>query len=350
MAAQQAIGTTPRTLETRPRAIRFDLQLPSIARLETVPRRLRAEDEAELRWYLDAPLIANLLQGSGFGNQLERAEAFGYGALPCVKCGGRYRVRRRKKDGKEVVIGWRDGTGRQPKKRFGKQESYMAALARYRTEQRRSQRIVIASGEPTPELVEEHWQRGEMLMTEETFREAFPSLPDDWTRSCQRCGGIGVVPRRLPTHAEVTVWPTGSSKGPGATKIPLDAKKLDATTKAQIAAMVDGHGIVSFWDLARYQLVDSILRDVAAISPIARAGLEAYYAPQATTTRVVLRQVRRDAKHGYAALEPLTPAFHEPKGEDDGDADRKSRMVAQRDALFDHASKAWNLAAYGAGA
>src|SRR3954463_10441381 len=62
--------------------------LPEIPALRRVARRIDSEDEAELRWYLRDPQIASIAASSGaFGNQLDQAASFGFGALPCKRCG-----------------------------------------------------------------------------------------------------------------------------------------------------------------------------------------------------------------------------------------------------------------------
>ena len=98
------------------------------------------------------------------GGQLERAEAFGYGALPCRRCGGKWKKSVVTDNGEVSLDGngkpledfatWRDGTGRKPKHRIGKRgkpETYAMALARYRVEQQRALKIVISAyPKPSP--------------------------------------------------------------------------------------------------------------------------------------------------------------------------------------------------------
>ena len=110
--------TRRRTLEVvDPGSPRAPFMLPSIPRLAKVPQRLSADDEAELRWRLQNPVVASLAeQGSSFGVQLERAEAFGFGAVPCKRCGGSFRARRSKRDGEERFeqipdSDWKPGRG-----------------------------------------------------------------------------------------------------------------------------------------------------------------------------------------------------------------------------------------------
>src|SRR5688500_1699408 len=184
----------------------FDL--PPILGLELLPRRLDADDEADLRWRFSSPEIATASGASSMGPSLERAESYGYGALPCRRCGGRWR-RRVRRDGEVTIVGWRDGTGREPRKRFGKRETYAGALARYRVEQQRKHRIVVISrhaDDPTlrEATIKAFWDRGEQVVTPEELREMFPTLPESETRPCQSCGMIGVVPRRSATAGEVT--------------------------------------------------------------------------------------------------------------------------------------------------
>jgi hypothetical protein len=318
---------------------RAGLVLPSIPELSKLPTHIDAEDEREIRSFLENPSVATITQSSGaFGGQLERAEAFGYGALPCRRCGGRWRSRVVFSDelGRDVelVTRWRDGTGRQPKKRIGKggkRESYAAALARYRVQQRLELKIVLTAY-PTPStesgvdaaalwdaMVDSYWERGEALMTEQDFREAFPALPDEWTEPCTPCEGLGVVPRRHPNgfrREEVTVWPKGSSVRVGGHEN-LDADGLVAALAD--GDVHDGRALVRFDALAAWLATARILRDVETLSPIAREGIERLYAP-------------RESRSSWGRLGLIDLA---------GSASKVG-------ALQDHLSQAWNFCAYGA--
>jgi hypothetical protein len=317
---------------------RAGLVLPSIPELEKLPARIDEEDERDIRWCFENPSIATITQSSGaFGGQLERAECFGYGALPCRRCGGRWKRIVTRWDpvlerDVEVVIGWRDGTGRRPRKRFGKRPTYAEALAAYRVEQREKLKIVIGTY-PSPSeesgvdaealwdaTVASFWARGEALMTERDFREAFPTLPDELTEPCgEPCNGLGVVPRRNPTgfrREGVTAWPKGSSVRIGGHEN-LDAAGL--VNELAEGDVHDGRAVVRVDALARWLAVSSVLRDVEAISPIAREGIERKYAP-------------RDSRASWGRLGLIELA---------GSASKVG-------ALDDHLGQVWNFCAYGA--
>jgi hypothetical protein len=317
---------------------RAGLALPSIPELANVPARIDAEDERDLRTFFENPSVATITQSSGaFGGQLERAEAFGYGALPCRRCGGRWkRIEIRQdpvtKRDVEVVIGWRDGTGRRPKKRFGERETYAAALARYRCDRREKLKIVIGTY-PSPSAesgidagplwdatVESFWNRGEYaLMTESDFREAFPALPEDWTEHCEPCQGLGVVPRRNPTgyrREEVTAWPKGSSVMVGGSES-LDASGLVAALEGG-GDVHDARALIRVDALASWLATAAILRDVESLSPIAREGIERKYAP-------------RESRASWGRLGLIELA---------GSASKVGE-------LDDHLGQVWNLCAWG---
>jgi hypothetical protein len=348
-----------------------NLTIPHIDLLRFVPQRIADDDERELRWYLDSPLVASVSSGGGsFGAALERAESYGFGALPCRRCGGRWRrivtrLNARTQELEQVVIGWRDGTGRQPKDRRGKggkRETYADALARYRVEQRLKLKIVIGtypspseeSGVDAEKLwdatVASYWARGEALMTEADFREAFPTLPDELTTPCKRCGGIGVVPRRNPgEHAEITAWPTGSSAGTGGREN-LDADGISNALERHSTGISDGAAVVSFRDLERWRAVDVLLADVGAMSPLARLALEAYYAPRhggaaATRNRAQHRSTESfSGGWGREALASLVPARFETCSTP---AALKSRTAREVEELYSHACQCWNACANG---
>lgn len=336
MAAAQQVGTPVDAAS---------FTLPHVPGTDRVPQRIAAEDEAELRWFLDSPPVACLAQSGGFGAQLERAESFGYGALPCRKCGGAWKMRRRKRDGTEVVIGWRDGTGRRPRKHFGKQETYAAALARYRRAMVREHRIVVVTHHPADPAVKAAVRaafdaRDQHPLTEAELRELFPALPDDWTTECNACGGIGVVPRRAPTHTEVTVWFTGSSKQEGRTP-----KAVQEVADAADRAYADGFTAVSRAELERYLEVERLLRDVAALSLVARVALEEYYAPRTVQTVGLARGAKFTPRPtAFEALWPLTSV-----GLIAASAGAKARRMRESQELYSHACSVYNLAAYGAG-
>lgn len=346
--------------------IERELRLPVVPGILNVPRRLQADDEIDLRWFLDDPRLSGIRGSSDFGAQLARAESYGFGALPCRACGGTWSRRYIDKNGQERVKGWRDGTGYCPKKRRGKkgkQESYAEALARYRLEQRHALNIVIVSHHPTDPATkaavdQAFKEQGKRVMTEAELRELFPTLPQpgdpecaEWSVPCPACKGIGVVERRLPRHAEVTVWPTGSSKRPGARE-PIGADELVVRAAIKGKAVWDGYSGVSLTELERYVAVELLLRDVAAVSVRARVVLEEYYGPQAKhrhgQPRGSLRgnpigggRIER-REPGLRALWPLTTVG--PNASTDA---QKSRRAAEVAALYSHGCGVYNLVAYG---
>jgi hypothetical protein len=353
----------------QPTEVERRLGLPFVPGIEKVPRRLLAADEIDLRWFLDDPRLSGIRGSSDFGAQLARAESYGYGALPCRACGGTWSRRFiSKKTGLEVVTGWRDGTGYCPKKRRGKggkQESYSEALARYRHEQRQKLKIVIVSKHPDDPatraaVYEAFKRRGERVMTEAELRELFPTLPHpgdpdcaEWTAPCPACKGIGVVERRVSRHAEVTVWPTGSSKRPGARE-PVGADELVARAAVKGTAVWDGYSGVSLTELERFLAVELVLRDVAALSVAARVVLEEYYGPAQKRRHGQprglllkgnlvggLKVTTRDL--GFQALWPLTTVGAKAELTDA----EKSQRAAEVAALYAHGCGCFNLAAYG---
>lgn len=305
--------------------------LPRLPALNDAIIRLDDADEQELRWYFRNPAVATLTRSSGaFGNQLEIASAYGYGSLPCRRCGGRWRTRRRA--GKATVVDWRDGTGLCPKDHFGKRVTYAAALADYRQRMQRTHAIVLSS-KPTPKPGsgidgEQLWQgsveafraQGKQLMTEEAFRAAFDRVPEELCQPCRPCQGIGVIPRRAAAHVEITAYPTGSSKH-GTT---ARRKDPQAAVEAMGGSGVvnDGFGIVAMGELARYREVHEVVADVASMSPIAAVALEEYYSEPG----------------GQRALDELVTGFYGLKG---------AAMVRAASALKDHMCAAFYLAAYG---
>lgn len=324
--------------------------IPHVPGLERVARRLEADDETELRRYLAEPSIASIRGSSGFGGQLERASAIGYGPVPCRRCGGTWRTVRRR-NGVEVVTDWRDGTGFAPRDRFGKKVTYTSALAAYRDTERKRLSLVIGTRPCPPEgatwtaeqaweaLKDAHEAKGEYLVTEDELRDLFPTLPEHdpvtgqrLAHPCGACQGLGVVPRRAAKRhdVEVTVWPKGSSVQLG-----------DA----------DPDSRVSIWGAHEYLQVARILEDVASLSPLARAALELYYRPNVDryrgTTGSRFRLDRPQAT-AWDALYELTPAENEPKATRGDESAWKGRRARQAAELYSHACAAWNFAAYGA--
>ena len=194
-----------------PRAVRSPFDLPVVPGIEQAASRIHAEDERELRWRLANPLLSSMNGVASMAAWLARAESYGYGALPCRKCGGAWRKRRRRKDGVEIVVGWRDGTGWMPRAyRSGKRPTYAQALATYRVQQCREHRIVVISHHPDDPTIREatieaFWARGEQVVTPSELRDMFPVLPEEASEACTNCQGIGVVPRRGSKQGEVTV-------------------------------------------------------------------------------------------------------------------------------------------------
>jgi hypothetical protein len=335
MPRQTSVARTapPKSIEV-PRAERVlpTFALPDIPQLRHVPRRIDADDEAELRWFARGPSVANIARSSGaFGNQLDVASAFGFGSIPCVRCGGR--IRKRKRGGKDVVVDWRDGTGLAPKDHFGKRVSYATALADYRKRMQKELGIVLSSKPvPKPELgfdpaqlwrasVDAFAAQGKRLMTDADFRAVFEKLPENLCQPCRICQGIGVVPRRAAAHAEVTAYPTGSSKH-GGTEERADLWAL-SERMSKGGVIRDGAGRIGTRELERYQEVAAIMADVAGMSEMALLSLEEYYADD----------------NGQRALEVLVEDRFGLKG--------AARMRAASE-LRDHQCQVFNLAAYGA--
>ena len=333
----QAVEQKVRTLECAPPSSESAFTIPHIPELEHVARRIDADDERELRRFLADHSMAVLTGSSGFGGQLERAAAYGYGALPCRRCGGSWRRRIRTKSG-DRVIGWQDGTGWAPKKRFGKRETYATALARYRKEQQRLHRIVLGTyPNPSEEsgvdaavlwesMREAYDDRGEHLMTEQAFRQLYDRLPDEVCVRCDACDGMGVVPRRAPAHVEVTVWCKGSSVQQGSPN--------------------GDHMVHLSGDLHERLATELTLQDVASLSPLARAAIERYYAP--ASRRDPRTGLERPQKAAWEALHELTPASNEPEAKRGPKAAWEARRARQAAELYDHACQVWNVVAYGA--
>lgn len=292
--------------------------LPDLPELARVPRHLLEEDEQEIRFALQHHGAAMILASSGaFGGQLERAESYGFGALPCRRCGGKFRMRRR--GGRDVIVDFAEGTGLAPRDHFGQRVSYAAALAAYRKRMQKELDIVLMS-KPAPKPgsgidAEQAWiasleafrAQGKRLMTDATFREMFARLPERETQPCKVCKGIGIIPRRNPRHDEaVTVWPTGSSKGVGGREND-DADDISRKLIEGMTSTVDGSVGVHFVELARHMSVMRLLRDASALSVPAALALEEYYvAPGAGLARIEalcgimgFAQSRRQAEELY---------------------------------------------------
>jgi len=304
--------------------------LPDIPQLRHAPRRIDAEDEAELRWFMRGPIVASVARSSGaFGNQLEVASAFGYGSIPCIRCGGRFR--KRKRGGKENVVDWRDGTGLAPKDHFGKRVTYATALADYRKRMQKEHGIVLMS-KPAPRDgidPESAWNaireafdaQGKHLMTDAAFRSLFDHLPEQLCQPCRVCQGIGVVPRRAAAHVEVTAYPTGSSKH-GGTEERADLWAL-SERMSKGGVVKDGSARIGMHELERYRAMHTLLADVAGMSMLALLSLEEYYADD----------------NGQRSIEVFVEERFGLKG--------AARMRAASE-LRDHQCQVFNLAAYGA--
>lgn len=305
-----------------------EFALPEIPRLHHAARRIDSEGEGELRWFFSGPPIASVSSSSGaFGNQLEIASAFGFGSLPCRRCGGRFRTRKR--GAKETIVDWRDGTGMAPKDHFGQRVTYAAALAQYRKRMQKEHQIVLTSKPEPREGIDpdQAWEamvwafkaQGKVLMTDQAFRAAYDRVPDEHCKPCLPCQGIGVVPRRAAAHVEVTAYPTGSSKhGSGKAD---DGSQPERQIKKGV--LRDGAVVVSLRELDRYRDMRTILADVVGMSPIALESLEEYYCQE----------------NGQRALE----RFVEERFGLVGPA--RLRAASQ---LRDHQCQVYNIAAFGA--
>jgi hypothetical protein len=310
----------------------FDL--PDIPELKRVPRRIDAVDEGELRWFLGHPLVASIATSSGaFGVQLEQAESFGFGSLPCLRCGGKLRTRKR--NGASKIVEWCEGTGMAPRDRFGKRVTYSVALAAYRVQMQREHGIVLMSRPaPKPEsgldadavwaTIEKRFaDEGKTLMTDADFRQAFEKLPDDLTQPCRICDGIGIVPRRAASHVEVTAYPTGSSKQIGG-KENDDAERLTRKYVTGRRMIEDGSARIDRRELDRYIGIRAILEDMARLSEIARVAVEEYYVEGG----------------GQRALDRIAGELMGLSG---------AAMVRKGSELRDFSCGVYQLAAYGAG-
>jgi hypothetical protein len=259
-----------------PRRVVFwkSVDIKSLPALPEAPDQISVEDEADLKWRFGDPSVVNIYNGGNFGHLLEKAAAFGYGAVPCRWCGGRWGTRI-DGDGNVEVVRWRDGTGRSPKqRRWGRKVSYSLAISEYRVQMKREHKIVIVSKHPDDPtvrqaVVEAFAKRGELVLTETELRDMFPTLPDDSTETCVKCNGIGVVPRASGKGATVTARPTGSSRRTGSREALSLAQLLDASH----TRIHDGYVSIDLESLERLLHIDSRLRAVCFLSEIARLAL-----------------------------------------------------------------------------
>jgi hypothetical protein len=363
-SAKDRVGTDP---EVEAADIALTFSIPDVPELHMAPRRIDEEDEIEIRWrFGEANLTVLYGGGSGFGMQLERAAALGFGPLPCRRCGGRWRARRRRKDGVEEIVDWRDGTGLAPRDHFGKRVTYAAALAAYRDEMKAELHIVTISGWPPSDasgseraaITDAFARRGELVMTESELRESYATLPEDRCRTCPACAGIGVVPRRAASHAEITARPTGSSKQLGGQErddvdtLERKASKALSATRWKDGFMRDGNSGVHFGELQRYVEIERILADVARISPLARAALELYYTPSVDPLSLFVEvffgsKPAPRRKTGWKALSDFTPASRTKKDKQPVSGLHEASVARQAAELYDFACKCFNVAAYG---
>ncbi len=264
--------------------------------------RLTAPLERDLRWFLDDPLVAGTVASDGaFGGQLERAESFGFGAIPCRRCGGKWRTRRRASDGEQYFSEWRDGTGWVPSaKHFAAASaSYQRALKVYRDRMAREHRLILmgpGGDGPTNRaaaVLFEELNPGQRMVTAKQLEELFPDIPTELCRICDGCRGIGVVPRRSHKTVEVTARPTGSSVG-------------------KAGRSPDSMASIAWEPLTRYHQLERLLGAVANVFPLHRVAIASYYGP---------RERRRHLHHaptggkaptgGFESLWPLAPTARE---------------------------------------
>jgi hypothetical protein len=316
-----------------PKVRASEFEIPLLPALDRVPRRIDADQERELRAYLAEPHVASIRGSSGFGGQLERAAMLGYGPVPCRRCGGTWSAVRRK-NGKESITDWREGTGLAPRDRFGKRRTYAVALAAYRREQAQRLNVVITS-KPSPTansgvdaenawagVIEAYRAQGQVAMTEQELRELFPELPEHdpvtgkpLCHPCGACEGLGVIPRRAPKkHDAITCFPKGSSVQGGS---------------------ADSDSRVSIFGADTYLAMAITLKDVANVSPLARLALEGYYRPQ-----------RKGLPSGWEALHELLPVTNDPSSVK-GSEDARKRQAREAAALYDHACRAYNYITLG---
>lgn len=266
--------------------------------------RLPADLERELKRFLDDPHLAGLVPDSGsFGSQLERAESYGYGALPCRKCGGSWRTRRRASDGEQYFAEWRDGTGwvPSPKHFAAAAAAYSRALKVYRERMARELRMLIVgdggtgAGNQQAAALFAELSPGHRLVTRDDLAELFPIIPTELCLICRSCSGIGVVPRRSPRPVQVTARPTGSSVG-----------KAGRHPDTMVTVNLD--------QLAWYESMDRLLGLVASRRPVHRLVLSSYYGPAETPERALARRVGAHVGRpglgptgGFKSIWPFTP-------------------------------------------
>lgn len=281
-----------------PKADTFDER--SGVRLHSL-ERIHAEHERELRWRLSDPPIAGIATSGGFGSQLELAESYGYGSVPCRRCGGRWRVRRRTSDGAEVFSEWRDGTGWFPsKKHFPGKLSYARALSHYRHRMVRENNLILV-GESRNQAYEAlaaeivFHNKGQRLITQQQLEVAYPDLPSELCIPCTGCQGLGIAPRRSHKATEITARPTGSSVG-------------------KAGRSPDSMMLYSSTALLRFTRIEGVLAKVASLYQLHRVGLDCYYGPdEASVDRLFERKLRvhlAGARRpgGIEALFPLQPS------------------------------------------
>jgi hypothetical protein len=131
---------------------------------------------------------------------------------------------------------------------------------------------------------------------------------------------MGIVPRRAPAHVEVTCWPKGSSVQQGSPN--------------------GDHMVHLSGEVHWYLGLELALQAMARLSPIARAALEAYYAPKERRDQRGLKHAQKTA---WDALHALTEAGNEPDPQGAEKRSWEARRARQAQELYTHTCRVWNL-------
>jgi hypothetical protein len=218
---------------------------PSRSLLFDSPSRIPTADATDLRWYFRNPSLV-VVPESGFSGQLERAAAFSFGVMPCLKCGG------------SRAEPERDGSGWQPTGKLAKL-GYLAALKQCRAEAAKKAGLLVVSAR-TAEVMTlfTGFEGAEKVKTisEPMLAELVPYVPDHLCIKCKRCLGTGVVERRTGKSKSITARPTGGSMEGGG-----DAPEVS----------IDTEGVV------RYGKVSRVLELVARRRLWDRLAIQVYF-------------------------------------------------------------------------
>ena len=293
-----------------------------VSYLELVPSRLVAKDAQDLRWFLDNPPIAQV-SASSFGASLARAGLYGYGSMPCLRCGG---DRKRGRPG----TGFSPRSGKPYRKELERyRRAYLAALG-FRLVQD------TAKARRTQELMQVLDVAGEVrqVVTREQVQDLVPELPLELCLPCNPCGSRGIVPKLTHTRRPITARPT-----------------CEVSNSTEPSAAVDGAALI------RWCRVERRLAKAQSLDPGCRIVLETYYGPGGGDLTCLWlltpggRIVAEQAANPQSL--PLEILLHnERQRKDLGEAERAKHGRATREsgALFDRACRAWNVAGMREGA